>query len=73
MGLLIKNTQSVNNAGFGVRTIGSGVTARLNGVTVIGNGTGVAAVNGATITTFGTNEIIGNASNGSFTGTAALQ
>jgi hypothetical protein len=73
MGLTIKNTRSLNNAGFGVRTIGTGVTARLSGVTLTGNGTGIAAVSGGSIVTFGNNEIIGNGSNGSFTGAVALQ
>jgi hypothetical protein len=73
MGLTIKNTRSLNNAGFGVRTIGTGVTARLSSVTLTGNGTGVAAQNGGSIVTFGNNEIIGNGNNGSFTGAVALQ
>jgi len=49
--LLIRNTRSVNNPGFGVRTIGTGVTASLDTTTVTGNGTGIAAVSGATIFT----------------------
>jgi hypothetical protein len=73
IGLMIKNTRSVNNAGFGVRSIGSGVTTRLSASTVTGNGIGVTATSGGAILTFGNNEIAGNGSNGSFTGTATLQ
>jgi hypothetical protein len=73
MGLTIKNSRSLNNAGFGVRTIGTGVTARLSGVTLTGNGTGVAAQSGGSIVTFGNNEIIGNGVDGSFTGVVAMK
>jgi hypothetical protein len=73
MGVLIKKTRSVNNATFGVRAIGAGVSVRMSGSTVTGNSTGIAAVGGGTLLTFGNNEILGNGSDGAFSGPVALQ
>jgi hypothetical protein len=73
MGVLIKNTRSVNNATFGVRAIGAGVSVRMSGSTVTGSSTGIAAVGGGTLLTFGNNEILGNGSDGAFSGPVALQ
>jgi hypothetical protein len=73
IGVLVRNTKSVNNGTFGVRAIGAGVTVRMSGSTATGSGTGIAAVSGGTLLTFGNNEIVGNASNGMFSGSVALQ
>jgi hypothetical protein len=73
IGVLVDNTRSVNNATFGVRAIGAGVTVRMSGSSVSGSAIGVAAVSGGTLLTFGNNKIVANGTNGSFSGPVALQ
>ena len=40
IGVMVKNTKSTNN-GFGIRSLGPNVTVRVDGSSVIGNGTGL--------------------------------
>lgn len=73
-----------NNTSFGVGGNGSGVTGRFSTNTITGNGSGsagtsagVAALNGATLSSYGDNHLDGNfnnagaAANGAFSGTIA--
>ena len=46
IGVYVKNTKSVNNA-IGIRSIGPNVTVRVDGSSVIGNGTGLSVSGGA--------------------------
>jgi hypothetical protein len=66
IGVMIKNSNSINN-GFGVRSIGSGVTVRVNNATVIGNVTGLSALSGSDLLSAGNNTIESNGTNGAFT------
>jgi hypothetical protein len=50
----VKNTKSTNN-GFGIRSIGPKVTVRVDGSTIIGNGTGVNALSGGALLSTGNN------------------
>ena len=72
VGLYVKNTKSVNNA-FGIRSSGTNVTVRVDGSSVIGNGTGLSFSSGAVLATYGNNAVNANASNGAFSGSIPLQ
>jgi hypothetical protein len=72
IGVMLKNTKSINN-GFGVRSIGSTVTVRVDGSTIVGNGTGLSFSSGGTLLTFGNNAVRANGTDGSFSGSLALQ
>ena len=68
IGVMIKNTRSTVN-GFGLRSIGSGVTIRVKNSEIIGNDTGLTAQGGGALLTNGDNTVQANGINGSFTGT----
>jgi len=72
IGVMVKNTKSANN-GYGIRAIGSNVTVRVDGSTITGNGTGVAAVSGGALLSTQTNIVEANASNGAFSGSLAFK
>jgi hypothetical protein len=72
IGVMVKNTKSVNNA-FGIRSIGPNVTVRASNSTIIGNTTGLSFSGGGALLTFGNNEVQTNGSNGAFSGPVALQ
>ena len=72
IGIYVKNTRSSNNS-FGIRSIGPGVTIRVDGSSVIGNVTGLSFSGGGALQTFGNNASQANASNGSFSGPVPLQ
>ncbi|HEY4204827.1 MAG TPA: right-handed parallel beta-helix repeat-containing protein [Xanthobacteraceae bacterium] len=72
IGLMVKNTKSTNN-GYGIRSIGPNVTVRVDGSTIIGNGTGVSALSGGSLLTLHTNVVHANGTDGSFTGSLSLQ
>ena len=61
IGVMVKNTKSVNNA-FGIRSLGPNVTVRVDGSTVIGNGTGLSFCGGGALLTFGNNAVRANGS-----------
>jgi hypothetical protein len=69
---MVKNTKSVNNS-IGIRSIGPNVTVRVDGSSVIGNGTGLSFSSGGALLTFGNNEVQANGTNGAFSGPVALQ
>ena len=62
--VMIKNSVSSNN-GTGINANGAGAVMRIGNSIVTGNGTGVKIQNGATMTSFGTNQIMDNTVEGS--------
>jgi hypothetical protein len=72
IGVMVKTSKSVNNS-FGVRSIGPGVTVRVDGSAVIGNGTGLASLSGGALLSFGNNNVEANGVNGAFSGSVALK
>jgi hypothetical protein len=60
----INNSEVLANTSFGLRANGS--LMRVGNTSIMGNGTGVSAVNGGVIESFGTNRNEGNGTNGSF-------
>jgi hypothetical protein len=72
IGVYVKNTKSANN-GFGIRSIGSNVTVRVDSSSAIGNGTGLNALSGGALLTFGNNAVRANGADGAFSGSIGLQ
>jgi hypothetical protein len=72
IGVYVKNTRLANN-GFGIRSIGSNVTVRVDASSVIGNGTGLTASSSGALLTFGNNAVRANGSDGAFSGSVVLQ
>jgi hypothetical protein len=72
IGLYVKNTKSANNA-FGIRALGTNVTVRADGSSIVGNTTGLSFSGGAALLTFGNNAVRANGSDGVFSGPVALQ
>ncbi|MBR0757463.1 hypothetical protein JQ604_35225 [Bradyrhizobium jicamae] len=72
IGVLVTNSISANNR-FGIRSLGPGVTVRVKNSEITGNGTGVAAGSGGLLLSGGGNTVQGNGTNGTFSGTYALQ
>jgi hypothetical protein len=72
IGLMVENTRSVSN-NIGIRAIGPGATIRVDGSTVMHNGTGVVASSGGAVLTYGTNKVLANGTNGAFSGSVGLQ
>ena len=62
--LNIDECVSSNNAQVGVKAVGDLATIRLSNVTVTNNATGLQALNGADIVSFGTNQVAGNTPGG---------
>ncbi len=67
----IENSVSSGNPSAGVSSNGANSTMRISNVTVTGNGTGLMAVNGGKILSFGNNRVNGNLSNGAPTATVS--
>lgn len=65
--VLVKDTTIFANGGYGVRAIGTGISARLYEASIAGNGTGVAAVSGGAVMSYGNNNIDANGTNGAVT------
>lgn len=63
----ISNSRIANNAGFGILTSGAGATARIGSSVITGNVTGVFAAGGSSIRSYGTNQLNGNTTDGTFT------
>jgi hypothetical protein len=72
IGVMVKNTRSANN-GFGIRSLGSNVTVRVDGSTIVGNGTGLSFSSAGKLLTFGNNNLVANGANGAFSAPVALQ
>lgn len=60
-----------NNGGRGVFASGAGADVHVIGTRILGNSTGIAAAEGAKITSYGDNIVQGNGSDGSFSGRRA--
>ena len=71
IGVMIKNTRSVNNT-IGIRSLGSGVTVRIDGSTITGNATGLAFGSGGALLSAGNNMVQANGANGTFSGSVPL-
>jgi hypothetical protein len=71
IGITVRKSELTNN-GYGIRSIGSGVTVRADGNAVIGNNVGVSAISGGALLTAGNNIVQANGSNGSFSGPVPL-
>jgi hypothetical protein len=72
IGVMVKNTMSVNNA-FGLRSLGPNVTVRASNSAIIGNSTGLAFGGGGALLTFGNHEVQANGVNGAFSAPVGLQ
>jgi hypothetical protein len=72
IGVMVKNTRSANNQ-IGIRSLGPNVTVRVDGSTVIGNGTGLAFGSGGALLTYGNNNVDANGSDGAFSGPVTLK
>jgi hypothetical protein len=73
----LDDVQVIHNPGTAVSADGANSIVRLNNSTITGNGSGLTALNGGQIISFGNNAIVANgasdATNGAPTGKAALQ
>lgn len=65
IGVLLSNVRSTNN-GYGVRSIGSNVTVRVDNSRIAGNGVGISG--GGALLSAGNNIVEANGTNGAFTG-----
>jgi hypothetical protein len=72
IGVLLASSASTNN-GYGVRSIGSNVTVRVDGSRIAGNGTALAASNGGVLLSARNNLVQANGAHGAFTGSVALE
>jgi hypothetical protein len=72
IGITVRNSVSTNNS-IGVRSIGNGVTIRLDNSGVIGNAIGLVSTSGGALLSAGNNLIEANGSNGAFSGAVPLK
>jgi hypothetical protein len=72
IGVLVTNTRSVNS-NIGIRSIGTGVTIRVDGSKIAGNGTGLRFISGGALLSFGNNAVEANGTNGAFSGPVTLK
>ena len=72
IGILIKNTRSLSNTN-GIRATGPGVTVRADNASVSGNSTGLVVNNGASLLSYGNNNVDANGDNGAFSGSVGLK
>jgi hypothetical protein len=71
--LLVDQTKVTNNSAAGIFVSGSNAGILARNSIVYGNAIGLDAIGGGTLYTCGNNSVNGNATNGTFTGTAGLQ
>jgi hypothetical protein len=69
--LLVTDSSISGNTTFGIVANGAGVVGQVGGTAIGQNGTGVLVAGGATLNSFGTNEVAGNTSDGAFTAVIA--
>lgn len=69
----VKSSRIVNNANQGIRAIGTNGIVRVGSSVISGNLTGLNALSGANIRSYGNNQLNGNGTDGAFTGAVALQ
>ena len=72
IGVLLAGSASTNN-GYGVRSIGSNVTVRVDDSRIAGNGTALAALSGGVLLSARNNLVQANGAHGAFTGSVALE
>ena len=58
--IMVEQTDSVNNAGTGIKADGPGATILLNDNTVVRNGVGLAVANGGQLISYGNNKVNNN-------------
>ncbi|MDP2340475.1 MAG: right-handed parallel beta-helix repeat-containing protein [Deltaproteobacteria bacterium] len=73
IGLLIDDVAIVHHSSNGILVSGANGVARVTHSTITGNVTGVNAINGGQLLSFGNNQLIGNGANGVFVGAALGQ
>ena len=67
---LMLNDSSVSlNTGFGIFANGPGVIARVDDTAITGNATGITTANSGVVSSYGTNQLDGNTTDGAFSGT----
>jgi hypothetical protein len=71
--ILVEHSQSSHNGGNGVIASGGTAVVRLHDVTITDNVTGINAISGGQVISFGDNAVAGNTTNGAPTSTSALQ
>lgn len=69
--VFIVDSSVANNRSGGIAANGAEAVVRVGNSLIAGNGTGIAAGTGGRILSYGDNRLDGNATDGSFTGTAA--
>ncbi|MEY2926419.1 MAG: hypothetical protein RL367_896 [Pseudomonadota bacterium] len=70
---MVHGSHLSENVQLGVFANGSGATVRVGSSAITGNGTGVSAVGSATISSYGSNQLNGNTTDGTFSGVIAPQ
>ncbi|GMV29506.1 MAG: hypothetical protein AMXMBFR59_16310 [Rhodanobacteraceae bacterium] len=63
----VNNSRVTNNTSVGIRALNATASIVVSNSTITGNGTGVAAVGGATLSTYKNNTLAGNTTPGTFT------
>jgi len=71
--VMVRNSTLANNVNDGLATVSSGCQMWVTRSTIVGNGTGLLTNNGGTITSFSDNNVIGNGTDGTPTGTATYE
>ncbi|NML07283.1 right-handed parallel beta-helix repeat-containing protein [Sphingomonas sp. G-3-2-10] len=69
--LLVTDSSVSGNTTFGIVANGAGVVGQVGDTAIGQNGTGVLVAGGATLNSFGTNEVAGNTSDGAFSAVIA--
>lgn len=64
---MVVNSTISNNTGAGILAAGAAARARVGNTTITANTTGLSAVSGASINTYGNNRLNGNGTDGAFT------
>jgi hypothetical protein len=70
---MITNSNISNNTTFGIRSNGAAARARVGSSTITVNGTGVNAISGGDVVSYGTNRLNGNTVDGLFNSTTGQQ
>jgi hypothetical protein len=67
--MMLDRVAAVENSGTGVLSSGVGATVRVTNSTITNNVTGLSFVGGAALLSYRTNQVAGNSTNGTFSGT----
>jgi hypothetical protein len=71
--VMVTNSEVFNNGGVGIRADGASARARVSHTTITGNSTGVSAINGGAVSSFGNNVLEFNGTDGTFTAPTLLE